>query len=423
MTRLAVVAIALALPASLAAGPPPGSVGSPGEAARDTCVECHQALDEPRLHDPAAVAEEDIHHRQGVTCAGCHGGDATADDPDEAMDPRRGFVGKIAVGSIPSICGACHADAAFMLRYGPNIPTDQLAQYRTSRHGQALATGATDVATCASCHGAHGIRQAGDARSPVYPTRIVDTCGACHADAAHMRPYGIAGDEVAKYKTSVHYAALVERNDLSAPTCNDCHGSHGATPPGIESVANVCGTCHATQQDLFDSSPHKEAFVLMEQPACETCHSNHAIVPPSDDWLDIGADGVCAQCHSADDPGGKAAGAIHATLTTTTALLGAAAERVRELDEAGMLMEAAEVQLEEAHQAVVLARNAVHTVSLAAVTERTGEVGKAANAALEQAREAEAELRYRRRGLAISLVLILLAMTALVLKLRQMNAG
>ena len=67
-------------------------------------------------------------------------------------------------------------------------------------------------------------------------------------------------DEVADYKRSVHYAALVEKNDLSAPTCKSCHGAHGATPPGVSSVSNVCGTCHATQREKFDLSPHKEAF-------------------------------------------------------------------------------------------------------------------------------------------------------------------
>ena len=32
---------------------------------------------------------------------------------------------------------------------------------------------------------------------------------------------------------SVHGKALLEKGDLSAPTCNNCHGNHGAAPPQI----------------------------------------------------------------------------------------------------------------------------------------------------------------------------------------------
>ena len=47
----------------------------------------------------------------------------------------------------------------------------------------------------------------------------------------------------------MHHTAMVDRNDLSAPTCNDCHGNHGAAPPGVDAIANVCGTCHTRVRD------------------------------------------------------------------------------------------------------------------------------------------------------------------------------
>ena len=59
------------------------------------------------------------------------------------------------------------------------------------------------------------------------------------------------------YQKSVHYAALTKGNDLSAPTCNDCHGNHGAAPPGVGAIANVCGTCHAVFAQKFATSVHK----------------------------------------------------------------------------------------------------------------------------------------------------------------------
>ena len=64
----------------------------------------------------------------------------------------------------------------------------------------------------------------------------------------------------AEYERSVHYRALATQNDISAPTCNDCHGNHGAAPPGVGSLTTVCGTCHAVFQSKFASSVHGQIF-------------------------------------------------------------------------------------------------------------------------------------------------------------------
>ena len=84
-------------------------------------------------------------------------------------------------------------------------------------------------------------------------------------------------DQVAHYEKSVHAEALMKKNDLSAPTCNDCHGNHGASPPGVSSVANVCGTCHTRQAEMFRQSPHNASFQALGQGECVVCHQNHEI--------------------------------------------------------------------------------------------------------------------------------------------------
>ena len=60
-----------------------------------------------------------------------------------------------------------------------------------------------------------------------------------------MKKHNLPSDAYAKWATSVHFQARA-KGDASAPTCNSCHGNHGAAPPEVGSVANVCGTCHAT---------------------------------------------------------------------------------------------------------------------------------------------------------------------------------
>jgi hypothetical protein len=418
--HLLTAAAVLTATAALAA-PPSNVVRAPGKHAEDTCTACHLALDDTRLRNPAQLAENDVHHAQGVTCAGCHGGDPTSEDAAVAMNTAKGFVGKFGHQAIPAMCGSCHSDPTFMLRYAPNIPTDQLAQYRTSKHSLALARGDTNVAVCSSCHGAHGVLQTNDARSPVYPTHIVETCGRCHGNAALMTPYGIKGTEVAEYKQSVHYAALVKRNDLSAPTCKSCHGSHGATPPGISSVSNVCGTCHVTQRERFDLSPHKDAFAALQQAACEGCHGNHAIAYPQDDWIGVGKKQTCGSCHSAGDTGARAAAAISGALGRATAAVTGAQARVDRVRRAGMLMDDAEVKLEDAHQSLVVAQVEIHTVNPARVEVQTKAVLIDTGVAEKLAAAAETEIRYRRTGLFISLVVIAFAMVLLIFKVRAIE--
>ena len=52
-----------------------------------------------------------------------------------------------------------------------------------SYHGQAATLGSPTVATCARCHGAHGIYPSSDARSMVSAENLLGTCRTCHANA------------------------------------------------------------------------------------------------------------------------------------------------------------------------------------------------------------------------------------------------
>src|SRR5689334_22175440 len=267
------------------------------EPAKNSCLDCHSNMD-GNLQIVTQDYSADVHAQKGLSCAACHGGDPASDD--NAMSLAAGFRGHIDRKQIPQLCGSCHSDATKMRQYNPSLRTDQFAQYKTSVHGKKLASGDANVAVCIDCHGVHGIRPASDPRSGVHPLKIAETCKRCHADRDHMKPYGIPTDQFAGYTSSVHYKAQVERGDLSAPTCTTCHGNHGAAPPGVASVTNVCSTCHVFQAQLFESSPHKQVFANMGLPGCTTCHSNHRINAPTDEMMGGNAS-VCANCHSQGD--------------------------------------------------------------------------------------------------------------------------
>jgi predicted CXXCH cytochrome family protein len=385
-----------------------------------SCIICHSGL-EPRLSDPVKSFEHDIHRTKGLSCSDCHGGNPKIADKQGAKDKNYGFVGKPTAQQIPAFCGKCHSDANLMKKFNPSLRVDQVQEYGTSLHGRKLAAGDTKVATCVSCHGVHGIRAPGDPQSTVYAANVAETCSKCHADAERMTPYGIPHDQYDKYKTSVHAKALYEKHDLSAPTCNSCHGNHGAAPPGLTSVANVCGQCHARQAELFQKSPHKEPFDKIAKGECLKCHSNHDIMPPSDKMAGTAPGSVCISCHN-NDKGFAAADRIGKGLTGVSVRIDDAKEILDRAEKAGMEVSRPKFDLRDASDGLTQARVLIHTGSADELEKALGPAKDVADKSYAAGESAFSELSYRRKGLAISLVFILFLAGLVYLKIRQIES-
>jgi len=385
----------------------------------NSCLDCHSVLDPP-FKVTQEQFSQDIHAQKGLTCASCHGGDPSKDDQD-AMSMKAGFRGKIARRDVPALCGRCHADGAYMRQYDPSLRTDQFAQYLTSVHGKLRAKGDDKVAVCSDCHGVHDLRPASDTRSKVHPLNIAQTCARCHADAAYMKGYSIPTDQFAGYSASVHHEALMVRGDLSAPTCTTCHGNHGAAPPGVSTVQNVCSTCHVFQAQLFESSPHKAAFEAASLPGCVTCHSNHRINHPTDAMLGTGPQSVCTNCHTEGDAGYRAAAQIAQQIEHLDGSVKNAAEILDRAESAGMEVSDAQLEQDQARDSLTKSRVAVHSFNPAQVQQEI-EAGvqitvKTHGAGVAAMRERD----YRRKGLALSLLAIVAVVIGLRLYVRQIE--
>ena len=413
---LAVLAFAMPALAQAPSGKPAAKTVPPSG-----CLDCHLALDDERITPPAKLFADDVHGQAGFTCVFCHGGDPKAEDQEKAHDPKMGFRGKPAPRDIPGICGKCHSDAALMKQFNPSLRVDQVSEYLTSGHGKKLAQGDKRVAQCVSCHGAHGIQPVKDSRSPVSTRRVAETCNRCHGDAALMAGYKLPADAYAKWKKSVHYQARVEKGDLSAPTCNSCHGNHGAAPPQVGSVANVCGTCHATFAEQFKLSPHWEAFRELGLPGCVTCHENHEIVRPSEAFLADGPEGRCASCHEKDSAGAKAAAAMRGDLLALAGETKIARETLERAAQAGMEVSKIRFELSQADDALTKARSSIHLFRVAAVHENSATGLKVAQAVHRAAVGKLKERDYRRRGLFASLAVILITIGALLATIRDID--
>jgi predicted CXXCH cytochrome family protein len=359
-----------------------------------------------------AAFKDDVHAAAGLMCSACH--------------KEGGSSGPYAVPArtaIAPLCATCHSDAAFMRRFDPQVRVDQFLQYQTSTHGKRMAAGDARVATCVDCHGAHGVRRVDDPRSPVAPLNVTATCGRCHGDPARMKAFKREATPPDDWSASVHAAALLKRGDTSAPTCIACHGSHGATPPGVTAVANVCAQCHLREAELFRASPKKEIFDALGEAECLVCHRNHRIESPADDWVGVQKGAVCESCHDDSGDSGATIQRVRVGLDSLSASISEAGRLLARAEQAGMPVEEGRLALQEARDRQVQSRSLVHAFAVAPFSKTAEEGLASARRAREAGESAMRELQVRRRGLAVATLVILAFLVTLGLKIRRLPPG
>ena len=238
-----------------------------------------------------------------------------------------------------------------------------------------------------------------------------------------MSRYGIPASQERQLRTSIHGQLMYQDGDVSAPTCNDCHGNHGAAPPGVNSIRNVCGECHATMADFFGQSGHIEIFEEAGLPGCETCHGNHAIEVTSDELLAQRSEEICGQCHRPDAPTGSEFIRSKQLIDSLKAELRRSEEMLAEATNVGMEVSQAEFELEDVNNALTLARNAIHSFHIEPVRENVAAGLKLTATGYGRGKAALDEHRFRRVGLGVSTLIIFGLIAGLVLKIRQIERG
>jgi hypothetical protein len=288
----------------------PAAAAAPG-APTDQCFTCHEDEAQARAY------KSDIHFLRGVTCAGCHGGDATSDDQNSAMSTARGYRGKIGRKDVVALCAQCHgaADSPWRTRFQLANVVDSLT---ASVHGEALRNNDRGP-QCVSCHGVHNILAVDDPASPVHPLHVVKICSGCHGDARYMRDFNprLPVDQYEKYVTSVHG----QRNATGDPkpaTCVSCHSNHlvlrvkdPRSPVYATRIPGTCSKCHSdpkymasyhiptNQYEGYRRSQHGIALLEksdLNAPACNSCHGNHSATPPGAAAMVA----LCGNCHQAN---------------------------------------------------------------------------------------------------------------------------
>lgn len=195
----------------------------------ELCASCHSNAEYMKRFNPQpyifSMAEfrTSVHCKKIIegdqkvaTCTNCHGvhGILSPRDPSSPVNHR----------NVAFTCAKCH-NAEYMK--GRTVPTNQLALWRESVHGQALLVkGDMSAPACNNCHGNHGA-------VPPKTRDISVVCGNCH---------GREGELFAKSKVAETLEFEGKRG------CVTCHSNHGIRPPTDAMVGlsgeGVCGRCH-----------------------------------------------------------------------------------------------------------------------------------------------------------------------------------
>lgn len=285
------------------------------------CTTCHGDL------RPSLV--QGVHGERGITCTTCHGGDADALElPDAHRAPFRTLADK---GATAQSCGSCHSDPNQMRAFG--LPSGQLAEFRTSRHGQLLfGRDDRNAPTCTNCHGTHIIYPPEDGRSSVHPTNLTQTCAECHTDRALMARYRLPTNQLEEFREGRHGVALFQELNFAAPTCVGCHGAHSALPPGVTEIASVCSQCHASVGQAMALGPHGPAARSGKLSGCLGCHSNHGTQVVTPDSLAAS----CVKCHADDSRIRESGAAMQKLILQAKSDLGSAERAIQRLQRDGL---------------------------------------------------------------------------------------
>jgi hypothetical protein len=368
------------------------------------CVSCHS--------ENRTDFVQGIHSEYGMKCDDCHGGDPESFELPQAHSGR--FLGSPDKLETVTLCASCHSDADEMRQYG--LPSGQLAEFRTSRHGQALLGERNfDAPTCTDCHDAHLIRRETDARSNVFPIQIAETCRQCHEDETLMEKYDLPTNQHADFVAGAHGRALYEDENLASPSCIGCHGSHAALPARPREVVNVCAGCHELVGRAFIEGPHGSATDTGEMSACLSCHVSH----DSEAIPSAAIGGLCAACHEDGTPANQVGREIEGMLVAAEEDLHAADGAIAELVVAGQNTADALFRYQTAVTYYEQMRMELHGMDVDALEELTRRVDSNAREVLTTA-EIRAERRWEHKLMLLPIWFFALSGIALALfKLRE----
>jgi cytochrome b subunit of formate dehydrogenase len=278
-----------------------------------TCVSCHTAHQILRHTDPrSSIARRNI----AGTCMKCH-----AQIESVHRKVIKGELWEKEAHVLPA-CVDCHQPHKIRKVFydqGMSNPDclrcHENKDIKSSKTGRPLYVDAAQLGrsrhakqACSQCH-------SGVSPSRLRPCETVAPkvdCASCHPEL------------VKQFEKSTH-GQLLAKNDPNAPTCIECHGTHGvsgrAEPASGTFPTNVpvlCGRCHRQGQkaaarytgpeieivERYSESIHGKGLLksgLVVTAMCTNCHTAHGVLPHADPASTVNVKNVpatCGKCHN-----------------------------------------------------------------------------------------------------------------------------
>ena len=297
----------LSLPA-LAANP--AAEAAPAKLDNATCLSCHDgkkgkleiAGAEGKVRELHAVMPDKFGQsvHANMSCVACH-----ADIKDNA-EKANAHVKDPALKLAKVDCAGCHQqlwDDAKKAGTGKDKPKLELVAknieaYKASFHARPNADDKTKPnASCDNCHDTHSFNVPVK-NTPQYDQwrlGIATSCGSCHED------------QLDTYSGSIHGQEVLEKKNVKAAVCTDCHSTHAITSSSADpfklAVTEQCGTCHEKNLKTYMGTYHGQISTLgyTYTAKCYDCHGSHQIVKTDDPKSMVHINNrlkTCQSCHS-----------------------------------------------------------------------------------------------------------------------------
>ena len=294
-----------------------------------------------------------------ATCASCHSPHKILppDDPQSTINRK----------NISRTCTQCHQEIETVHRKiikgklwenTPHVLPVCIDCHPPHKIKQVLYEESVANQDCLNCHGRTDLKSKDGRSMFVDVVKIQNSvhtkiaCSQCHntVNPALLRPCtgisskvdcSICHTEIGdQYRESTH-GQLFAKQDPNAPTCEECHGSHGVlskndpkSPIFHTNIPTLCGKCHRTGEPAAVRYTGPERNILLNYTesiqgllksgltvtaACTDCHTAHHELPHSDPNSSINPKNVsqtCGHCHFGIEEQFKKS--VHSPLVTKT---------------------------------------------------------------------------------------------------------
>jgi hypothetical protein len=236
-----------------------------------------------------------------------------------------------------------------------------------------------------------------------------------------MGPFKLRTDQLELYKLSYHgqilYNKIQEKNPSLVPSCPECHGIHGATPAGVNEVANVCGNCHTTTQEYFEKSGHYETLAIKELPRCIDCHAYHDILYPTKALYDGTEKYHCGHCHNINHKDYNLGQEIKAAFVNSEKRVDDVWLKTIKIEtNPGLDVLDEKNQLESARRLILEAIPVSHTLDLEEINKYTNDVIDTVNKVEGSIDARQEEFIVRKKGLFATLLILIFIIGTLLYK-------